>query len=146
MVSKNVVETVDTVYCRKSEQTEESAMKSLFEKIGGTYHKNGDYFLPDLSLPETTPVGIWGQRRKHYLKTQRGPLYNALLLSGKLNGHLIEVDIQAEAMFSQLVKQLAEQERVTEQLKAENQMEWVGRMNNVQNRATEVICSELIYT
>ena len=141
MVSKNVVETVDTVYCRKSEQTEESAMKSLFEKIGGTYHKNGDYFLPDLSLPETTPVGIWGQRRKHYLKTQR-----ALLLSGKLNGHLIEVDIQAEAMFSQLVKQLAEQERVTEQLKAENQMEWIGRMNNVQNRATEVICSELIYT
>ena len=146
MVSKNVVETVDTVYCRKSEQTEESAMKSLFEKIGGTYHKNGDYFLPDLSLPETTPVGIWGQRRKHYLKTQRGPLYNALLLSGKLYGHLIEVDIQAEAMFSQLVKQLAEQERVTEQLKAENQMEWIGRMNNVQNRATEVICSELIYT
>ena len=146
MVSKNVVEKVDTVYCRKSEQTEESAMKSLFEKIGGTYHKNGDYFLPDLSLPETTPVGIWGQRRKHYLKTQRGPLYNALLLSGKLNGHLIEVDIQAEAMFSQLVKQLAEQERVTEQLKAENQMEWIGRMNNVQNRATEVICSELIYT
>ena len=121
-------------------------MKSLFEKIGGTYHKNGDYFLPDLSLPETTPVGIWGQRRKHYLKTQRGPLYNALLLSGKLNGHLIEVDTQAEAMFFQLVKQLAEQERVTEQLKAENQMEWIGRMNNVQNRATEVICSELIYT
>ena len=146
MVSKNVVETVDTVYCRKSEQTEESAMKSLFEKIGGTYHKNGDYFLPDLSLPETTPVGIWGQRRKHYLKTQRGPLYNALLLSGKLNDHLIEVDTQAEAMFFQLVKQLAEQERVTEQLKAENQMEWIGRMNNVQNRATEVICSELIYT
>ena len=145
MVSKNVVETVDTVYCRKSEQTE-SAMKSLFGELGGTYHKKGDYFLPDLSLPETTPVGIWGQRRKHYLKTQRGPLYNALLLSGKLNDHLIEVDIQAEAMFSQLVKQLAEQERVTEQLKAENQMEWIGRMNNVQNRATEVVCNELIYT
>ena len=72
MVSKNVVETVDTVYCRKSEQTEESAMKSLFEKLGGTYHKKGDYFLPDLFLPETAPVGIWGQRRKHYLKTQRG--------------------------------------------------------------------------
>ena len=121
-------------------------MKSLFEKLGGTYHKKGDYFLPDLFLPETAPVGIWGQRRKHYLKTQRGPLYNALLLSGKLNDHLIEVDTQAEAMFSQLVKQLAEQERVTEQLKAENQMEWIGRMNNVQNRATEVICSELIYT
>ena len=146
MVSKNVVETVDTVYCRKSEQTEESAMKSLFEELGGTYHKKGDYFLPDLALPETAPVGIWGQRRKHYLKTQRGPLYNALLLSGKLNGHLIEVDTQAEAMFSQLVKQLAEQEGTTEHFKAENQMEWVRRMNSIQNRALEVICSELIYT
>ena len=145
MVSKNVVETVDTVYCRKSEQTEESAMKSLFEKIGGTYHKNGDYFLPDLSLPETTPVGIWGQRRKHYLKTQRGPLYNALLLSGKLNDHLIEVDTQAESMFSQLIKQLAEQEGTTEHFKAENQMEWVRRMNSIQNRALEIIRSELLY-
>ena len=142
---KNVVETVGTVYCRKSEQTEESAIKSLFEELGGTYHKKGDYFLPDLSLPETTPIGIWGQRRKHYLKTQRGPLYNALLLSGKLNGHLIEVDIQAEAMFSQLVKQLAEQERVTEQLKAENQVEWSGQMNNTQEQVEEIIYRELIY-
>ena len=120
-------------------------MKSLFEELGGTYHQKGDYLLPDLSLPETAPVGVWGQRRRYYLKTQREPLYNALLLSGKLNDHLIEVDTQAEAMFSQLVKQLAEQESVTEQLKAENQMEWVGRMNNVRNRTTEVVCSELIY-
>ena len=145
MVSKNVVETVDTVYCRKSEQTEESAMKSLFEKIGGTYHKNGDYFLPDLSLPETAPVGIWGQRRRHYLKTQQGPLYNALLLSGKLNDHLVEVDAQAEAMFFQLVEQLAEQEEITEQRKAENQMAWVKRMNNVRNQVEELIYNELIY-
>ena len=145
MVSKNVVKTVDTVYCRKSEQTEESAMKSLFEELGGTYHQEGDYFLPDLSLPETAPVGIWGQRRKHYLKTQRGSLYNALLLSGKLDDHLVEVDTQAEAMFFQSVEQLAEQEGITEQLKTENQMEWVGRMNNVRSRAEEVICNELIY-
>lgn len=144
MVSKNVVETVDTVYCRKSEQTEESAMKSLFEELGSTYHQEGDYFLPDLSLPETAPIGIWGQRRRHYLKTQRGPLYNALLLSGKLDNHLVEVDTQAEAMFSQLVKQLAEQEGITEQLKVENQMVWVGRMNNVRNRAEELIYRELI--
>ena len=119
-------------------------MKSLFEELGSTYHQEGDYFLPDLSLPETTPVGIWGQRRKHYLKTQRGPLYNALLLSGKLDNHLVEVDTQAEAMFSQLVKQLAEQEGITEQLKVENQMVWVGRMNNVRNRAEELIYRELI--
>lgn len=145
MVSKNVVETVDTVYCRKSEQTEESAMKSLFEELGGTYYQKGDYFLPDLSLPETAPVGIWGQRRRHYLKTQQGPLYNAQLLSGKLNDHLVEVDAQAEAMFFQLVEQLAEQEEITEQRKAENQMAWVKRMNNVRNQVEELIYNELIY-
>ena len=120
-------------------------MKSLFEKMSITYHQEGDYLLPNLVPPESIPIGIWGQRRRHYLKTQRGPIYNALLLSGKLNGHLIEVDIQAEAMFSQLVKQLAEQESVTEQLKAERQMEWVGRMNNVRNRAEKIIFRELIY-
>ena len=120
-------------------------MKSLFEELGGTYYQKGDYFLPDLSLPETAPVGIWGQRRKHYLKTQRGPLYNALLLSGKLNDHLIEVDTQAEAMFFQLVEQLAEQEEITEQRKAENQMAWVKRMNNVRNQVEELIYNELIY-
>ena len=121
-------------------------MKSLFEKLGGTYHKKGDYFLPDLSLPETAPVGIWGQRRKHYLKTQRGPIYTALLLSGELNSHLSEIDIQAEAMFFQLVKQLAEQEGITEQFKAENQMEWVGRMNNIRNQVEEIIYNGFIYT
>ena len=145
MVSKNVVKTVDTMYCRKSEQTEESAMKSLFEELGGTYHQEGDYFLPDLSLPEPAPVGIWGQRRRHYLKTQRRPLYNALLLGGKLNDHLIAVDTQAEAMFFQLVEQLAEQEEITEQRKAENQMAWVKRMNNVRNQVEELIYNELIY-
>lgn len=119
-------------------------MKSLFEELGGTYHQEGDYFLPDLSLPETAPIGIWGQRRRHYLKTQRGPLYNALLLSGKLDNHLVEVDTQAEAMFSQLVKQLAEQESVTEQLKAENQMEWVEWMNSVRSRVEELIYRGLI--
>lgn len=141
-----VVETVDTVYCRKSEQTEESAMKSLFEELGGTYHQEGDYFLPGLLLPERIPVGIWGQRRKHYLKTQREPIYTALLLSGKLDNHLSEIDAQADAMFFQLVTQLAGQEGITEQLKARNQMEWIGRMNSVRNRAEEIIYNELIYT
>ena len=95
MVLKDLVKTIDTVYCRKSEQTEESAMKSLFEKMGGTYYQGGDYLLPNLALPETAPIGIWGQRRRHYLKTQRRPLYNALLLRGKLDDHLVEVDTQA---------------------------------------------------
>ena len=117
---------------------------SLFERMGGTYHREGDYFLPDLLPPESVSVGIWGQRRKHYLKTQREPIYTALLLSGKLESHLSEVDAQAEAMFFQLVKQLAEQEGITEQLKAEDQMEWVRQMNSVRNRAEEIIYNELI--
>ena len=119
--------------------------KSFFEQMGGTYHQEGDYFLPNLLPPENIPVGIWGQRRRHYLKTQRGPLYNALLLSGKLDDHLIAVDTQAEAIFFQLVEQFAKQEGITEQLKTENKMEWVQHMNNIQNQAEEVICIELIY-
>ena len=119
--------------------------KSFFEQMGGTYHQEGDYFLPDLLPPESISVGIWGQRRKHYLKTQRELFYNALLLSGKLDDHLAEVDTQAEAMCFQLVKRLAEQEGITEQLKGENQMEWVKQMNNIRNRALEIIRSELIY-
>lgn len=144
MVSKNVVETVDTVYCRKSEQTEESAMKSLFEELGGTYHQEGDYLLPDLLPPGSISVGIWGQRRKHYLETQREPIYTTLLLSGKLDSHLSEIDSRAEAMFFQLVKQLAEQEGIAEQLKSDNQMEWVRLMNNIRNSAEEIIYCGII--
>jgi hypothetical protein len=120
--------------------------KSFFEQMGGTYHQEGDYFLPDLLPPKSIPVGIWGQRRKHYLKTQRGPLYNALLLSGKLDSHLSEIDTQADVVFFQLVKQLAEQEGITEQLKTDNQMEWIRHMNNILNRAVELVNTELIFT
>lgn len=119
--------------------------KSFFEQMGGTYYQEGDYLLPNLVPPENVPIGIWGQRRKHYLKTQREPIYTALLLSGKLDSHLSEVDVQAETMFFQLVKRLAEQEGVTERLKAENQMEWVGRMNGIRNRTEEIIYNELVY-
>ena len=119
--------------------------KSLFERMGGTYHQEGDYFLPDLSVPELPAIGIWGQRRRRYLKEHRQALYTALLLSGKLNDHLSEVDEQAEAMFSQLVKQMAAQDSITEQLKADNQMKWVRQMNSARNRAEEVIYNKLIY-
>ena len=114
--------------------------KSLFEQMGGTYHQEGDYFLPDLSVPELPAIGIWGQRRRRYLEEHRQALYTALLLSGKLNDHLSEVDEQAEAMFSQLVKQMAAQDSITEQL----QMKWVRQMNSVRNRAEEIIYNELI--
>lgn len=119
--------------------------KSLFERMGVTYHQEGDYILPDLSTPEVPAVGIWGQRRRRYLKEHRQALYTALLLSGRLNDHLSEIDEQAEALFFQLVKQMAEQEGITEQLKAEHQMEWVGRMNNIRNRGIEVVSAEIIY-
>ena len=119
--------------------------KLFFEQMGGTYHQDGDYLLPDLTLPKSIPVGIWGQRCRRYLKTHRQPIYTALFLSGMLDSHLSEVDRQAEEMFSQLVKQLARQESVTEQLKADCQMEWVGRMNNICNKATEIVNAELIF-
>ena len=119
--------------------------KSIFEQMGGTYHQEGDYLLPDLALPETDPVGIWGQRRRQYLREHRKPFYTALLLSGKLDNHLADINQQAEDTFSQLIEQMAEQEGVTEHLKADNQMDWVGRMNNIRNRALEIIRSELIY-
>ena len=73
--------------------------KSIFEQMGGTYHQEGDYLLPNLVPPENVPIGIWGQRRKHYLKTQREPVYTALLLSGELSSYLSEIDVQAEAIF-----------------------------------------------
>ena len=119
--------------------------KSFFEQIGGTYRQEGDYLLPNLSPPESIPIGIWGQRRRHYLQTQRKPIYTALLFSGKLDSHLSEIDAQAETMFFQLVNQVAEQESITEQLKAEDQMEWVRRMNGIRNRVEEIICTVIIY-
>ena len=119
--------------------------KSLFERMGGTYHQEGDYLLPNLTPPESFPIGIWGRRRWHYLKTQREPIYIALLLSGKLDSHLSEIDAQAKATFFQLVEQLTKQEGITEQLKAENQMEWIQHMNNIRNQAEEITYNELIF-
>ena len=120
--------------------------KTIFEEMGGTYTQVGDYLLPDLKLPEEEqqPIGVWGQRHQRYLKEHRRASYATLLTSGKLNSYLADVDRQAEELFSQLVKQMAECEGVTEQLKAENQLEWVGKMNNIRSRAVEIIDVELI--
>ena len=125
-------------------------MKQHFtdEKTGIRYTLQGDYYLPDLALPaeEQQPIGIWGQRHLRHLKQNRRVLYTNLLTSGKLNSYLADIDKQAEEMFSRLVKQMAEREGVTEQLKADNQMSWVGRMNDIRSRATEVVNTDLIYT
>ena len=123
--------------------------KTIFEEMGGTYVRQGDYLLPCLFLPaekENKPIGVWGQRHLRYLKQHRKALYTNLLTSGKLNSHLADIDKQAEDMFLRLVKQMAEREGVTEQLKAKNQMEWVGRLNNIRSRAMEGVNSELIFT
>ena len=122
--------------------------KTIFEKMGGTYTQVGDYLLPNLELPEEEqqPIGVWGQRHRRYLKEHRRATYATLLTNGKLNSYLADIDCQAEEMFSRLVKQMAEAEDVTEQLKADNQMEWVGRMNSIRSRAMEIVNSELIYT
>lgn len=120
--------------------------KSLFEQMGGTYTQAGDYLLPNLILAEEkqNPIGIWGQRHARYLKQHHRILYYNLLTSGKLNAHLAETNRQAEEIFFRLIKQMANREGVTEQFKAENQMEWVRRMNNIRNIAAEIINHELI--
>ena len=121
--------------------------KTIFEEMGGTYTQVGDYLLPDLKLPEEEQqaIGVWGQRHWRYLKEHRRATYAALLTSGRLNSYLSNIDRQAEELFSRLVKQMAETEGATEQLKADNQMEWIRRMNNIRNWAMEIVNAEIIY-
>lgn len=122
--------------------------KTIFEEMGSAYVRQGDYLLPCLSLStekENKPIGVWGQRHLRYLKQHRKVLYINLLTSGKLNSHLADIDKQAEDMFLRLVEQMAKRESVSEQLKAENQMEWVGRMNSIRSRVAEIVNVELIF-
>ena len=121
--------------------------KSLFERMGGTYKQAGDYLLPGLILSgqEQQSIGIWGQRHARYLKQYHRVRYYNLLTSGKLNSYLADIDEQAEELFSRLVRQMSEKQGITEQLKASDQMMWVGRMNAVRNAAMEIVNKELIY-
>ena len=121
---------------------------TLFEQLGGTYTQIGDYLLPDLSLPaekETGNIGVWASRRKRYLKQHHKVLYYNLLTSGKLHSHLADTEEQAQRLFLRLVNELAEKEGVTEQRKAVDNMVWVRRMNNIRNRAAEMVNNEVIY-
>lgn len=122
--------------------------KSLFEQMGGTYTQQGDYLLPNLVLPDEDerPIGIWGQRRLRYLKQHHRILYFNLLTSGKLHSHLADTEEHAQALFSRLVKELAEKEGITEQLKATDQLKWVQKMNNIQARVQEIVNSEVVFT
>ena len=123
--------------------------KQIFdEKNGLWYELHGDYYLPCLTVPleEQRPVGVWGQRHLRYLRQHRKALYTELRVSGRLNGYLADLDEQAETMFLRLIDQMAAREGITERLKAQNQMLWVQRMNNIRDRAMEVVNNDLIYT
>ena len=123
-------------------------MKSYFEQNGGTYTQIGDVLIPDLVMdpqPEGE-IGVWGWRRKQYLKEHRKGTYNAMLLNGTLTQHLIDINTEALDLMNTLVKQMAKTEGVTEDLKRRDQLGWVGRMNNIRNRAEEIVRNELIYS
>lgn len=120
-------------------------MQTIFEKMGGTYGQEGDYLLPDIEVPESPQIGIWGQQRLQYLRTNERVLYTTMLIGDTLKVHLEEVDKSAERMFNQLIVQMKAQEDITEELKANNQLEWVQRMNNIRNRVSEIVYKDLIY-
>ena len=121
--------------------------KTIFEEMGGTYIRHGDYLIPCLTLPEEEQrfVGVWGQRHLRYLKEYRRSVYLNLLTSGRLNDYLADIEEQAQKRFERIVEQMAESEGITEQLKATDQVAWVGEMNNIWSRAREVVNAELIY-
>ena len=122
-------------------------MKTIFENNGGTYEIQGDYLLPNLTLQDEAQysIGVWGMRHKRYLKQHHKVLYYNLLTAGKLNSYLADIDKRAKLLFSEIVKSLAEKENVTEELKAKNVMLWVQKMNNIRNRATEIVNDQIIF-
>ena len=122
-------------------------MKTIFEQHGGTYTMQGDYHLPNLTVEETEtrPIGVWGQRRLHYLKHHRKVLHYNLLTSGKLNSHLADTEEQAQELFARLSTDLVQKESITEQLKSTDQMNWVQKMNNIRERVIESVYSNVVY-
>lgn len=119
-------------------------MHKNVQKNGIGYHREGDYYLPNLTLPEAPNIGFWGQLRREFLWENHAGIYTGMLLAGTLHTHLAEIDTQAEQMLETIINRLKTQEGVTEELKAENQMEWVRRMTNIQARARETVLNELI--
>ncbi len=122
-------------------------MKSLFEQLGGTYHEENGYLIPDLRLPveEEKSIGTWGQRHLDYLKQYRKVTYTNLLTSGRLNAYLANINEQAQERFERLIEDMKQAQGITEQLKAENNLEWIGRLNNIRACAREIVNSEIVY-
>ena len=122
--------------------------KSLFEQLGGTYRKESDYLIPCLTVPaeEEQPIGIWGQRHLNYLKQHQKVTYTNFLTSGNLNTYLADINRQAQERFERLIEDMKQAQGITEQLKAENALEWTGRLNNIRTCAREIVERELIYT
>lgn len=121
--------------------------KTIFEEMGGTYIRHGDYLIPCLTLPEEEQrfIGVWGQRHLRYLKEHKRTVYITLLTSGKLNSYLADIEEQAQEHFERIIEQMKQVQEITEQLKAENQMEWVARTNNIQSCAREIVENEILY-
>ncbi len=124
---------------------EEKHMVTFFETLGGTYRQEGDYLLPNIEIPEIPQLGFWGQRRHKYLLEHQHALYTALFISGKLAAHIEEIDRVAAKMFDRVLEQLKARDGITEELKAQQQMEWVRRMNAIRNEAEAAVMGELIY-
>ena len=121
--------------------------ESLFKQLGGTYHEENGYFIPDLRLPaeEEQPIGTWGQRHLNYLKQYRKVTYTNLLISGKINAYLADIDRQAQERFERLIEDMKQTQGITEQLKAENALEWVGKLGNIRACAREIVNKEIIF-
>ena len=121
--------------------------KTIFEKLGGKYERKDDYLIPCLTVPaeEEQPIGIWGQRHLNYLKQYRKVTYTNLLTSGKINTYLADIDRQAQERFKRLIEDMKQAQSITEQLKAENALEWTGRLNNIRAYAREIVEKEVIY-
>ena len=121
--------------------------KSLFEELGGRYERQGDYLIPCLSVPaeEEQPIGIWGQRHMNYLKQYHKVTYTNLLTNGRLNAYLVDVDRQAQERFERLIEGMKQTQDITEQLKAEDALEWTGKMNNIRACARKIVYDEIIY-
>ena len=121
--------------------------KTIFEELGGKYERQGDYLIPCLTVPveEEQPIGIWGQRHLNYLKQYRRVTYTNFLTSGRLNTYLADIDRQAQERFERLIEGMKQAQGITEQLKAENALEWVGRLNNIRECAREIVNKEIIY-